>query len=323
MFYRSSILISILAGIAAGLMIIAAFRAGSAVLLMLFAAPVAVYLASLGWGTLAGFLAALIASVVSGFAGGGAASTIITAALLFFPAAWAGHLANLGQSAPDGKSIIWYPPEAILTRLTIAIAGGFIVAGFVLGADSGSIETAIMEMLREMLQATGEQDQISDENLARNAQFYAALIPLVVPAVWLFMHVAIFYIASVIAHRSGKLARTRDDIPATANLPFNFIGLPLAGIAGMLVAPSPVYEIAAVLAGTGIAAFALVGLADLHFNSRGRSARGLLLFAAYFLLFIFSIPIVLFAITGAIRSWRMQSNISSPPPPNGSGHITN
>jgi hypothetical protein len=84
-----------------------------------------------------------------------------------------------------------------------------------------------------------------------------------------------------------------------------------------MIAPSPVYEIAAVFAGSGIAGFALVGLADLHFRSRGRAGRGLLLFGAYFLLFVFSVPLLLFAVAGMFRSWR--SGASGANPPRGGG----
>ena len=61
---QSGIVIGLIAGVAAGLMAAAALRAGSAALIMLLAAPVAVYLASLGWGTLSGFIAATIAAAV-------------------------------------------------------------------------------------------------------------------------------------------------------------------------------------------------------------------------------------------------------------------
>lgn len=314
---RSGILIGILAGIAAGLMAVAALGAGTAALVMMFAAPVAVYIASLGWGTTAGLIAAVIGSAASTLAGN-ANGAIIVGALLFVPAAWAGHLANLGQRDAGG-GMLWYPLDRILIRLMAAVAAGIIVAGIVLGYNTASLETTLLEMLRELIRSGGDGGQIDEEALARNARLYAGFIPLVVPAIWLCLHVAVFYISAVIAARSGRMARPRDDIPSAANLPFEAVGWPLAGIVGMMVAPSPLYEVAAVLAGTGIAGFSLIGLAELHLTSRGRPGRGLLLLAAYLLIVLFSLPILIFAVMGVMRAWRARARPPLPPSTTGGG----
>lgn len=298
-------ILGILAGLAAGLMIVAAFRSVTAALPMLFAAPIAIYIASLGWGTIAGFLAAIVGA--AGAMVGGTNIAIFSALLMFLPAAWAGHLANLGQPSADGKSTIWYPLEGILVRLMAAIAAGFIIAGFALGFDSAEIEKGMIELLKEFIKAGDGEQAINEENLAESAKIYAALLPMIMPAMWLIMHVAVFNISASISRLSGKIARPKDDIPATANLPAAMIAWPLAGLAAMFVTSSPIYEIASVFAGTGIAAFALTGLAEFHYTTRGRPGRGLLLFSTYLLIFMFTIPLLLFAIWGMIRAWRRNS----------------
>ncbi|MGI9400788.1 MAG: hypothetical protein ACR2O0_06005 [Rhizobiaceae bacterium] len=295
-------IIGILAGLAAGLMIVAAFRSVTAALPMLFAAPIAIYIASLGWGTVAGFLAAIVGA--AGAMVGGTKIALFSALLMFLPAAWAGHLANLAQPSADGKSVIWYPLEGILVRLMASIAAGFIIAGFALGFDSTEIEKGMAALLKEFVKAGEGAQAINEENLEESAKLYAALLPLIMPAIWLIMHVAVFNISAGISRLSGKIARPKDDIPATANLPAAMIAWPLGGIAGMFITASPIYEIAAVFAGTGLAAFALTGLAEFHYNTRGKPGRGLLLFSTYLLIFMFTIPLFIFAILGMVRAWR-------------------
>lgn len=312
----SALLVGLLAGIAGGLMTLAALRAGTLALVMLMAAPIAVYLAALGWGTAAGFVAAIAASIVTGLTGN-ASGALVTALLLFLPAAWIGHLVNLAQ--PDEKGgLIWYPLERILGWLLGLIVAGIIVTGIVMGYSSQMLEDALVEMLRELV-ASNEAENVDDQTLRQNARIYAALLPVAIPAIWLFMHVAVLYIAGRIAERSGRLARPRDDLPAAANLPFQLAGLPIAGLVGMAVAPSPLFEIAGVLAGAGIAGFSLVGLAELHLSTRGRPGRGLLLAASYLLIVLFTLPIFIFFAMGVARTWRRRPVPPTPPSPPAGG----
>ncbi len=307
-------IIGILAGLAAGLMIVAAFRSVTAALPMLFAAPIAIYIASLGWGTVAGFLAAIVGA--GGAMVAGTQVGLFAALLMFLPAAWIGHLANLAQPSEDGKSIIWYPLERMLAHLMATVAAGFIIAGIALGFNSAEIERGMVALLKEFVQAGDGTQAINEDNLEDSAKVYAALLPLIMPAMWLIMHVAVLNISASISRLSGKIARPRDDIPATANLPASMIAWPLAGLAGMFITASPIYEIASVVAGTGLAAFALTGLAEFHYNTRGRPGRGLLLFTTYLLIFMFTIPLLIFAVIGMVRAWRRNS---APPGMNSTG----
>jgi hypothetical protein len=314
----SGTIIGILAGIASGLMAIAALRAGTAALAMMFAAPIPVYLASLGWGTAAGFVAAALAAA-SGMIIGGVKSIVVTAALMFLPAAWVGHLANLGQRGADG-TLIWFPLEKVFFHLAVAVIAGILVMGFVLRYDTAALQQMMLDMMKELASSGRQSPAVTEEGMARSARLYAALIPFLVPMIWLIIHVVIFYLAALIARRSGRLARPRDDIPATANLPFAATGIPLAGIVGMIFSTSPFYEIGAVMAGVGTGAFALVGLAELHLRSMGRPGRNLMLFATYLLLFLFTLPIVILAIMGILRSWRRRMPPMPPATTGGNGH---
>src|SRR5690606_23808885 len=93
----------------------------------------------------------------------------------------------------------------------------------------------------------------------RSARFYTALMPMAIGMLWLFLHVGVLYLSALIVRASGRMARPRDDIPAQANLPAQLAPLPVLSIVIMAIAPTPLYEASAVLAGATIGGFALVG----------------------------------------------------------------
>ena len=309
--------VGLLAGIAAGLMVLAGLRAGSASLVLLFAAPAAVYVASLGWGTVAGIIAALIASAIASY-DGGFQGAIFAATLLFAPAAWAGHLTNLGQPDASGQGMIWYPLPDILIRLMLAIFAGFVITATAFGYNSEAIAKGLVDVFGEFFDQSPELQKPAPERMAEIAGLYASLLPLVLPALWLLLHVLVFYLSAVVTRLSGQMARANWDVPAEAGLPRFALTLPAAGMAAMLTGASPVYEIGAVAMGIAIAGFGLVGLAELHLSARNRPGRGFIIFVVWLLIFLFSLPIIIFAVTGAFRVWRLGSNT----PPTGGANQT-
>lgn len=302
--------IGLFAGVAAGLMAAAALRPGAFVLPMLFAAPAAIYIASLGWGTIAGALAAIAGATVAAFMSGPQAAVVVTA-LFFAPAAWAGHLANLAQPSADGRGLLWFPLSGILLRLAAALIAGFIVTGVALGYAPAEIEPALRQLLAEIVTAGG--GVVDDAAIEASARAYIALLPAVVPGMWLMLHVLVMHLSAIVTARSGVLARPAEDIASTLALPPAFVGVAAAAGGGMIVLSWPAYEIAALVFGVGVAALALVGLAQVHLNSRGKPGRVLLLTLTYAILVVFGFPALVLAVFGAIRS--MRGPVSPPSPP--------
>ncbi len=305
--------IAIAAGLASGLMALAGLRPTPFAMPLLIAAPAAVYIASLGWGTLAGIMAAVVACAISLFWHGPEA-LIIVAGLLFVPAAFAGHLANLAQSDADGSGLLWYPLSKVLLRLMAALGAGFVLTGMAMGYEAETVNAAFRELFREILSANPDGTALSDEVVAQSAKTYAALLPAVIPGMWLLAHVLVMHFSAVVAARSGLLARPAEDLALTAVLPASAIAVPVAGIIGMFVLPTPAYEIAAIATGLGIAGFGLTGLAELHLSTRGRPGRQVLLVLSYLSLVIFGFPILILAVMGVVRSLRGSSTM---PPRNG------
>jgi hypothetical protein len=305
--------IAIAAGLASGLMAAAGFRPTPLAMPLLIGAPLAVYIASLGWGPVAGSIAALGGSaVVLGWHGPEA--LVIASGLLFVPAAVAGHLANLAQPAPSGSGMIWYPLPMLLLRLMAVLALGFIASGIVMGYEPQSVIEAFKQIFREIMASDPALEMPSDELIARNAAAYAAMLPAVVPGMMLLAHVLVMHFAAIIASRSGLLARPAEDLATTFVLPRFALAIPLAGFAAMVALPHPAYEIAAIAAGLGTAAFALGGLAELHRATRGRPGRQALLAIAYLTLVVFGFPVLIFAVMGAVRTLRRAPQSPSGPP---------
>ncbi len=315
-------IIGILAGIAGGLMALAGLKATTMAVFLLFAAPAAVYIAALGWGTAAGLTAALVATAIS-FYDGVIAAPVAAGTLLFLPAAWAGHLVNLARRdtlAPGGpETTVWFPISGVLLRMMLALTAGFIITGWAVGFSGERVAMIFSELMGEAFKDNPQLAAPSPEMLARQAGIYASLIPLIVPAIWLMLHVLVIHLCAMIVHHSGRLARPAEDIAANATLPVQALALPVLGVVGMAIASGPLYEIAAVAAGIGIGGFGLIGLAELHYVSRGRPGRGVMLFLSYFLLVLFSFPLLIFAGMGVRRAFKSRNQPPSPPPANING----
>ena len=125
---NKAILTGLLAGIAAGLCVLATVNMGPVAYFLMFIAAGAVGVATMGWGRDAGIAATVAAFGVLVLASGlpiAAASTL----LLFVPAGWTGYLANLGHRRPGEAAVDWYPLGRILLHLMALLAFAFIAVG--------------------------------------------------------------------------------------------------------------------------------------------------------------------------------------------------
>jgi hypothetical protein len=290
-----------LSGLAAGLMALAALTAGPGAALLLLASPLTVAIAALGWGTLAGAVA-VAAGTAALAASVGALAAGVVSALLFAPAAWGGHLANLAR--PAGAGVEWYPLPALLWRLAAAVAVATLAAGALIGYTRAQAGVTIIQLLQEFQARHPDIAAPAPEAMEGVAALYAAVIPFAVPAMWLLVHAAILGLGQRIVRASGRMARPAEDIAAHAGLPRAAALCALPAIGAMFLLPSPGYEIAAVLAGTGVAALGLVGLAEIHLVTRGRPGRGAILFLCYAALAFAGLVLAAFAGLGLIRALR-------------------
>ena len=301
-----SILIGLLAGLAAGLLVTATVTTMPFAFFLPFVAAGVIYIATMGWGFQAG-----IASVIAGTGTIGVFTEISTAlagsAMLFVPAGWVGHLTNLGQTDEDRGGIHWYPLGTILFHLMAILVVVFITIGALGGVTEEALVNSFKQLFSEVMRQRPDMSGLTPEVIETQARAYATVIPLVAPGVWLLMHVLTAFAAAAITRRSGILAREREDIAASVALPPQAAGFLVAGLVGMLVLSGSVALAGAVMLGIAICGYGLIGLAQLHFKLRGNPAAFLVLTIAYGSVILLAFPFIVFTIMGLLRSFSQQA----------------
>ena len=304
----SNILIAIAAGAASALLFVGlVVQSGSAVTLAL-AAPIPIFIASLGWGSVAGFIAAIVSAgivaAISGLVSGG----VLLFAAMSLPAAIAGHLAGLArpilEDAPaprereagpagDRPHLMWFPVEHVLFAIAAMAALACIGLGWYFGYDVATLKPEIVDTLRQ----SGNAGEMNDVEFEAVATLLLSLVPLVQPAVLTLVLGLGLYVAAWITRLSDRLPRPKDDLPTALHLPPGALFVFAAGLAASFVS-GPVEQIALVACGAFGMGFTLVGLGRLHARTRGRSNRGLLLVVSYAAILILSFPLFVFTCLG-------------------------
>lgn len=303
-----SFLIGILAGLASALLFAGLVTQATTAVGLAFAAPIPILIASLGWGGATGFVAALAAfGAVAGALGSvGAGSSILFS--IGLPAAILGYVTGLAKPADEAQAqaqargdgaapaLEWFPIRRILFTIVLIAALGCVALGWLVGYDADELVPAITEAL----QAQGG-DAVPAEQIGELARFVVAAVPYVQPAFLVLTLVACLSISAAVVRMSGRFSRPKDDIPTSAGLPR--AALPLFVVAvGLAFMTGPLGLVGAVFTGALGCAFTLVGLAAMHRRTRGRAARGLLLFTAYAAILLLTIPLFAFLALGLFET---------------------
>ena len=303
----SAVLIGVVAGAASALLFAGLVLQSSGAIGLAFLAPVPIFLASLGWGSLAGGLAAAAAFVATAaFTGSFLAglSLLLPGAL---PAAVIGHLAGLarpvehGTPGGNGAPVLdWYPVSRILFAITLAGAGACLAIGWLIGFDPETLTRDVAEALGAQ---AGAADQLGADQVQRWAEIIVSAIPFVQPAFLVAVLVGCLYVSAAIARASGRMPRPRDDIPSQTGLPKVALAIFAAALA-LSFLQGPLAIAAAVVVGAFALSFTFVGLAAMHRRTRGRGGRGLILFTAYAGILLLSFPLIAFLVLGLFDTAR-------------------
>jgi hypothetical protein len=296
------IVIGIAAGIATALLF-ASVASGSAFAILLFyLAPLPIMIAAIGWSHLAGLIAALVA------AGGLAAALggFFFVAFLIgigLPAWWLGYLALLARpSAAGGPDLEWYPPGRIV--VWAAILGALVVFAAIpnIGLDAESFRAGLRRAFERMLRVqTGAAagaplrlPGVSDPS--RLLDVLTAVIPPTAAVLSTLTSLINLWLAARIVKVSGRLKRPWPDLSAMAFPPFAPILLGIAIAATFL--PDLVGIAAGILAASLLLAYALLGLAVLHFVTVGVGGRGAMLTGVYLAIGLLGWPILALSLLG-------------------------
>lgn len=312
MTYR--LLIAVGAGLVAAVVFASATTGPLLVRMVLFVlTPLALFLAGLGLGP--------VAAVIAGIAGtslvlvaGTPIGALVFAVSQAIPVIALTYLASLNRQAPDG-TVEWYP----VGRLVIAaalIAGTF--AGLTLLLLGGDVE-ALRTALREMLQAfvntelpkMPDAPKLGPAEIEEATSIALGLLPAASGISSMSSLLFNLWLAGRITLASGRLARPWPDIPAMMYPPVTPLLLAVSTGVGFLAALPGM--LAAGFAGPLFFAYVLLGLAVVHYITRGRSWRIFALWALYGSLFIMntvaSLAVALLGLAEAI--WPMRK---LPPP---------
>ena len=296
----------ILAGLAAALLASGVLVQSGLAMLLYVLTPLPIFIAALGWGTAAGLIAAVTASIaVAIFAAPMVA--VLIALTSFIPAATGAYLAGLARPAQElggpKDALVWYPLPDIMFRLALLIAVSFIIVGAIIGYGEDMIREITGAMIAS-LQASDPEFSASDDFRAMLQQFLLFGLPAIQAATSLMFLTANFYLALRITERSGVLRRPRDNWPATLRMPRPALPVFALAFAGSMFLSGPASMIATTFAGAMAAGFIMAGLAIIHWRTRGATWRPFALWLAYFLLIIFAFSAVIFLVFGLLDTSR-------------------
>jgi len=306
--------VGLLAGIAAGLMAIAAFNSGLASAPLLFITPLAIYIASMGWGTTAGVIAAIIASAFC-YIYGGVGVALSLGLSIFAPAAWIGHLSNLGQTTDDGDTI-WYPLSNILFWLMLITCALCIVTFSLVDFNTAETGEQLRTMLKEVAKTNPEIRIPNDEEIALTLQMLTKVMPIITASVLIFTHSINACFGAFITQSSEIMARKPENIAESISIPKAALFILVAGFIGTVFGNGVIAQVCGVLFGASMTVFALLGLADTHLKARSTNGGTLMLIVAYASIFMFSLPLLIFTGIGVMRFFRMASQEANNNQPN-------
>jgi hypothetical protein len=274
----------LLLGIGAGLVsafLFSAAGAGSLLgMLLMYLAPLPILIVALGWHHLLGILALCTGAIAVSFIFRSSASL----AFAFGPglSAWFPAYLTLLARPVAGGGVRWLSPGQLLFWL--ALTGAVVAFAAIAATTGGDLERyrqAIERAVGELLARPAGRGPAADPQLpAREiAAVMLWLSPAVLGAAFSLMMTVNLWLAGKAVALSGRLFRPWPELPTTR--------IPLVGafclIGGAVFSQAQGFAgfAAMALVGAFLIAFALQGLAIIHFSTRGRPARPLILTILY------------------------------------------
>jgi hypothetical protein len=306
------ILIGMGAGLVSAVLLATIVTGNTLAFILVCLSPLPLVIVGLGWSWLAAISGSLIASLALG------AVTNPAVGLVYFlgvggPAAWLSYMALLGRPALESSDPAvqsaggteWYPIGRIVGWLAIvaALLGtafllnlGFSLEAY-LSATRASTEGSLRLLERlGMFRPPGpgpERDLL--------LRFFSLMVPVALSAMAFLVMVFNIWLGGRIVVRSGRSPRPWPDV-ATLELPRNLLFVYLAALALSFAGPDLIGVIAGLFATTLTFAYAMQGLAVLHFVTRGLAARFLILIALYLALIVVTGPVLVpLAVLGLIE----------------------
>jgi hypothetical protein len=291
--------------------------------LLYFLAPLPSFLAGLGWGAPAALVAAFTAAAGIGVVLGGIWPAFVFLVSQGLPIVILCHLALLNRPIAVGMpgdedsgsppAIDWYPVGRLLAAAAIIAGSLSVMSLLLLGGDLDQVRNALREMIEKVFAqdlASLRDKPLTREEIDTLAQLGLYLLPAASATSWLAGFSLNLWLAGRITHASGRLARPWPDLAAMTFPPGMAWGMAIA----MAFTFLPGYPglISSGFAGALLFAYMMMGLAIIHFVTRGKPHRPLILWSVYFLLLLFnSWMAALIALVGLADRGRPRSAVQT------------
>ena len=309
-------IVGIGAGLVSALLFAVVITGSSLAALLYSAAPLPIFIASLGWNHRSGLVATLAGAIAVAVAlspTGGVAFALI----IGLPAWWIAYLALLARADVNGAAE-WYPLGNLLLWIAATAALATVGSALVMTTDFDAYRMATSRMIENLLNEMVRARLISlpaEVNLKEFAQDLAPAVPLGIGASFVTTITANLWLAARAVKLSDRLPRPWPFIPS-ASLPRR--ALLLLVVAGVLVAVGGFVGLAATaFVGALFAAFMFSGLCLLHDLSRGRPWRLPMLISVYVSLVVMQAVLTpLLALVGLVdTAFGLRKRAALPPPP--------
>lgn len=298
-------------------------------LILFLVTPLPLLMAGLGWGVRASLIAGLAGAVV--LAAFGPMVAAVFAVSQAVPAAVLSHLAMLSRPAASGPTSDparalnreptsapaadpvareWYPPGRLVIWAAIMAAIPALIWTIVADANSEDIKTALTAALEAAFKAGSIEapggGPWTPEGIARISSIVYAALPGGSAIAWMSSLLLTLWMAGRIMRSAGLLTRPWPDL---ASLEFpKSVALVFAAVSLAAILDGPAGIAGRAFFGAFLLAYLLLGLAIIHFITRGANWRPFALWALYTgLLFIsglVAVPVALIGLTDSLLQLR-------------------
>ena len=289
-----ALLTAIALGLAAVVLMLAPVRLGLFGAFLSTFSLVPLFAAVLTLGPRLGALSAAVA-VLALAAFAGIQGALVTASLTLLPAIAIGHL--VGLSRDEGDGLEWYPLSNVLFGIGIIAAVTMVLYGLVMGFEQDAFRTQVGTAIDRMANDGALPPALEAADRSRLATLFAQWMPVLMPFSLVLMLSGSLYLGDRLARALGPVDRPRADLPAEIALPqVAFVGFVVFALLSTF--DGTLGLVARLFLGAFAALFAMVGLATVHFLTRGNPARGFILWAMYLGALLFSFSILVFIALG-------------------------
>ncbi len=312
-----SLLIGLGAGIVSATVFASATTGPMLVRILLFVlTPLALFLAGLGVGPRAAALAGIVGTAIV-FAAGSGTAALVFAASQALPVVLLVHLASLSRQA-EGETE-WYPIGRVVLAAALTAGAFSTLTLFLLGGNEEALRetlrTTLDSFVQNELAKMPEAPTLGPDEINEITSITLNLLPAASAISTMGSLLFNMWLAGRITLASGRLQRPWPDLAAISYPPRTPLALAVATAAAFLSGMAGF--IAAAFAGPLFLAYVLMGLAVLHYVTRGRSWRPFALWAIYAALFILNtVASLAVAILGLTESvWPLRKVIQRPSEP--------